>query len=69
MDQKDLFSFFLYIRGLHNEEEIYNMLENYEVTKLDINRIYRYLDKYTQKTLNHIDDDDNNKESDYEDMI
>jgi len=68
MDQKDLFSFFLYIRGLYNEEEIYSMLENYEVTKLDINRIYRYLDKYTQKTLNHIDDDDN-KESDYEDLI
>ena len=69
MDQKDLFSFFLYIRRLHNDEEIYSMLENYEVTKLDINRIYRYLDKYTQKTLNHIEDDDNNKDSDYEDMI
>jgi hypothetical protein len=68
MDQKDLFSFFLYIRGLYNEEEIYSMLENYEVTKLDINRIYRYLDKYTQKTLNHIDDDDN-KDSDFEDLI
>ena len=69
MDQKDLFSFFLYIRRLHNDEEIYSMLENYEVTKLDINRIYRYLDKYTQKTLNHIEDDDNNKDSDYEDLI
>jgi Cdc6-like AAA superfamily ATPase len=69
MDQKDLFSFFLYIRRLHNEEEIYSMLENYEVTKLDINRIYRYLDKYTQKTLNHIEDDDDNKDSDYEDLI
>jgi Cdc6-like AAA superfamily ATPase len=68
MDQKDLFSFFLYIRGLYNEEEIYSMLENYEVTKLDINRIYRYLDKYTQKVLNHIDDDDN-KDSDFEDLI
>jgi len=68
MDQKDLFSFFLYIRGLYNEEEIYSMLENYEVTKLDINRIYRYLDKYTQKTLNQIDDDDN-KDSDFEDLI
>jgi hypothetical protein len=34
------------------------MLENYEVTKLDINRIYRYLDKYTQKTLNISSDDD-----------
>jgi hypothetical protein len=68
MDQKDLFSFFLYIRRLHNDEEIYSMLENYEVTKLDINRIYRYLDKYTQKTLNHIEDVDN-KDSDYEDLI
>jgi len=69
MDQKDLFSFFLYIRGLYNEEEIYSMFENYEVTKLDINRIYRYLDKYTQKTLNHIEDDDDNKDSDYYDLI
>ena len=69
MDQKDLFSFFLYIRGLYNDEEIYSILENYEVTKLDINRIYRYLDKYTQKVLNHIDDDDNNKDSDYEDLM
>jgi hypothetical protein len=25
------------------------MLENYEDSKLDINRMYRYLDKYTQK--------------------
>jgi hypothetical protein len=27
------------------------MLENYEVSKLDINRMYRYLDKYTQKVF------------------
>jgi hypothetical protein len=33
------------------------MLENYEVTKLDINRMYRYLDKYTQKTLISVEDD------------
>jgi DNA polymerase III delta prime subunit len=58
MDQKDMFSFFIHIRSLYNEDEIYNMLENYEVTKLDINRIYRYLDKYTQKTLNISSDDD-----------
>jgi DNA polymerase III delta prime subunit len=58
MDQKDMFSFFMYIKTQYNEDEIYNMLENYEVTKLDINRIYRYLDKYTQKTLNITSDDD-----------
>jgi hypothetical protein len=25
------------------------MFESYDITKLDINRIYRYLDKYTNK--------------------
>ena len=64
MDQKDMFSFFIHIRSLYNEDEIYNMLENYEVTKLDINRIYRYLDKYTQKTLNISSDDDKIIDSD-----
>jgi DNA polymerase III delta prime subunit len=66
MDQKDMFSFFIHIRSLYNEDEIYNMLENYEVTKLDINRIYRYLDKYTQKTLNIGSDDDKVIDSDDE---
>ena len=66
MDQKDMFSFFIHIRSLYNEDEIYNMLENYEVTKLDINRIYRYLDKYTQKTLNISSDDDKIVDSDDE---
>ena len=69
MDQKDMFSFFIHIRGLYNEDEIYNMLENYEVTKLDINRIYRYLDKYTQKTLNITADDDKIIDSDDDDAI
>jgi hypothetical protein len=40
------------------------MLENYEITKLDINRIYRYLDKYTQKTLGVTNDDDKLPDSD-----
>ena len=40
------------------------MLENYEITKLDINRIYRYLDKYTQKTLEVTNDDDKVIDSD-----
>ena len=42
--------FFLYIH-LPYENEIYNMLENYENTNIDINRMRRYLDKYMQKTL------------------
>ena len=64
MDQKDMFSFFMHIKTQHSEDEIYNMLENYEITKLDINRIYRYLDKYTQKTLGVTNDDDKLPDSD-----
>ena len=56
MDQKDMFSFFIHLRKLYSEEEIYSMLENYEVSKLDINRMYRYLDKYTQKVFESSDD-------------
>jgi len=66
MDQKDMFSFFMHIKNHQSEDEIYNMLENYEVTKLDINRIYRYLDKYTQKTLDITTDDDKIIDSDGE---
>ena len=64
MDQKDMFSFFMHIKTQHSEDEIYNMLENYEITKLDINRIYRYLDKYTQKTLGGTNEEDKMIDSD-----
>jgi DNA polymerase III delta prime subunit len=67
MDQKDMFSFFMHIKTQHSEDEIYNMLENYEITKLDINRIYRYLDKYTQKTLGGTNEEDKMVDSDDDD--
>ena len=43
------------------------MLESYEITKLDINRIYRYLDKYTQKTHGITADDEKAIDSDDDD--
>jgi len=46
MDKKDMFSFFMELREKLDEQQITNLFENYEITKLDINRIYRYLDKY-----------------------
>ena len=46
LDEKDLFSFFLEMR-MNHESDIYAMMETYEISKLDINRIYRYIDKYT----------------------
>jgi hypothetical protein len=56
MDKKDVFSFFLHLRNKHDDEEVYNMLSDYEINKLDVNRIYRYLDKYTKQELSPDDD-------------
>ncbi len=47
LDKKDMFDFFIKLRNEHSEEKIYSMLETYEINKLDINRIYRFLDKFT----------------------
>ena len=63
MDQKDMFAFFLTLRAQYTEEEIPRLLETYEISKLDINRIYRYLDKYltneteTKRNENGCNDD------------
>ena len=48
MDKKDLFSFFLHLKKNKTVEDIYELFlkENYDITKLDIARLYRYLDKY-----------------------
>ena len=64
MDKKDLFSFFLELKNNYDDNQLVILFENYEITKLDINRIYRYLDKYTKE--NAADDDiivDNDNDS------
>ena len=50
MDKKDMFSFFIDLREKYKVEEIYELFdnENYNINKLDVNRIYRYLDSYTK---------------------
>ena len=59
MDQKDLFAFFLEMRNKKTELEIYEMFETYEVSKLDVNRMYRYLDKYldVDDSISDLNDD------------
>jgi hypothetical protein len=49
MDKKDLFGFFYELNNNLDNTEIINLLENYEIGKLDINRIYRYIDKYIKE--------------------
>ena len=57
MDKKDLFIFFLDLRKKYDDDAaIINLFENYEITKLDINRIYRYLEKYTKEDAEGNDD-------------
>jgi hypothetical protein len=65
LDKKDTFSFFLDLRLKHKDEEIYTMFESYDINKLDINRIYRYLDKYTNKECKVGGDDDHANYANY----
>ena len=47
---------FFYIKEKYQENEIYNLFENYEISKLDINRIFRFIDKYTNENAIGITD-------------
>jgi hypothetical protein len=49
MDKKDLFGFFIELNNNYENNEIINLLDNYEISKLDINRIYRYIEKYIKE--------------------
>jgi hypothetical protein len=46
MDIKDMISYFCHLKSKYELEEIIELFENnnYEINKLDINRIYRFLD-------------------------
>jgi len=64
MDKKDLFSFFLELKNTSDDNQLTLLFENLEITKLDINRIYRYIEKYTKE---NVDDDEEVKEQSDED--
>tara|TARA_B100001093_G_scaffold385384_1_gene371231 strand:- start:3510 stop:4802 length:1293 start_codon:yes stop_codon:yes gene_type:complete len=52
MDKKDLFSYFLFLKKKYNsQDDIYEILtnNNYEITKLEVARLYRFLDKYYEE--------------------
>jgi len=56
MDKKDLFGFFVELKSKYDDSEMLELFENLEITKLDINRIYRYLDKYTKENAPDTED-------------
>ena len=49
MDKKDLFGFFIDLKNNSEDNETITLPENYEIGKLDINRIYRYIEKYIKE--------------------
>jgi Lhr-like helicase len=60
MDKKDLLAFFQEIRLFHGKDflsqnekinAVEQMFDNYNIDKLDIKRIYRYLDKNVKKDI------------------
>ena len=57
MDNHDMFAFFLDLKNKYNDNEILSLFENYNISKLDINRIYRYLEKYTKENVNETEDE------------
>ncbi len=63
MDKKDLFGFFIELKNNHTDNEIITSLDNYDISKLDINRIYRYIEKYIKENATgtvdkEVDDED-----------
>ena len=46
MDKKDMISFFTELKLKQNEGDIAHLFENYEINKLDIVRVYKYIDKH-----------------------
>ena len=65
MDKKDTISFFKYLRNNFTIENIQDILELYEINTLEINRIYRYIDKNNKSSSNDkINDVDNNFQND-----
>ena len=81
MDQKDMISFFFNLKHKYNynEEEVYDMLHTFDIGKLDISRIYRYLNKYlgienieslssSIKLKNENDQNENDNENDNDEI-
>lgn len=65
MDKNDMFAFFLVLKNKYNSTEIEALFENYEISKLDINRIYRYLEKYTKENAETEDIEDVDEMEDF----
>lgn len=56
MDKSDMFLFFNYLRTINNSQEIYSLLEPFNISKLEVERMFRFLNN-TLKEHNEISED------------
>ena len=56
MDKYDLIVFFVYIKDKLDDKMMADFHEDYDITKLDINRIYRFIDKYIDENATSFKD-------------
>lgn len=68
LDKKDLFGLFTEMVDHHSNDHIIKLLENYEIGKLDINRINRYIEKYIKENATGTIEKDIVEEDDDEDI-
>jgi len=66
MDKKDLIGYFIELSNTNDNAEIINILDNYDISKLDINRIYRYIEKYIKDNATGTTDKDIEEEEEEE---
>ena len=66
MDKKDLFAFFIHLKKESSEhvfnKTVTNMIDKFDITKLDINRMYRYIEKYTTHSSDNSEDENNDED-------
>jgi len=71
MDKKDLFAFFQELRLFYGKEfynsleklnQVEQIFESCNINKLDIKRMYRYLDKNVKKDSSNIEDEENSED-------
>jgi len=51
LDTKDMYSYFLRLREKHTIDEIISLMEKYDITKLEVNRIYKFIDRLKEGNL------------------
>ena len=68
LDKKDIISLFISLRNKYSLEDIYVLMDPYEINKLDINRLYRYIDKMLIEN-DHLPINKKNNDEEEENML